>query len=409
MQSRNDPGLKPLYDETDGQNMKIEVIRDPHSIQHSYNNLVRSARQEILLFLPTTSAFVREEKIGIVQSLVDAADRGVQVRVLTPTDRKIGARIEAILRNKKNIEIRMARYRQSPHASAEARTKILVIDRKLYLMVELKDDSKETFLEAVRSGIQSNSRSTVMSYVTLFESLWHESELYEQLEAHDRVQKEFINIASHELRTPIQPILGMIELLEDRFTNEHESTISETELRLLVRNAKRLARLSEDILEVSRIDSNSLSLNVQKFDINEEARSVVADVKKLVEPGRQLEIEVETDRPVLVNADKIKIFEVISNLLTNAIKFTDKGRISLRVESIDGSALVQVQDSGKGIDPEIMPKLFTKFTTTSEQGTGLGLYISKNIVEAHGGKIWADKNNDGKGATFCFTLPVANA
>src|SRR5262245_51691028 len=103
--------------------MKIEVIRDPHSIQRSYNNLVRSARQEILLFLPTTSAFVREEKIGIVQSLADAADRGVQVRVLTPTDRKIGARIEAILRNRKNIEIRMARYRQSPHASAEARTK----------------------------------------------------------------------------------------------------------------------------------------------------------------------------------------------------------------------------------------------------------------------------------------------
>jgi two-component system sensor histidine kinase VicK len=403
--------LRSLSDEAGfEETTRIEVVRDPRLVQNSYDNLVRSAQREILLFLPTTSAFVREEKIGIIQSLVDAAGRGVNVKVLTPTDKKIGPRIEAMLRNRDNIEIRWLRQKPLPCAASETRTKILIIDRKLYLIVELGDDSKETFLDAVRSGIQSNSRSTVTSYVTLFESLWQESELYDQLEVHDRMQQEFINIASHELRTPIQPILGAIELLEDRFTEEYqECKITNEEFQLLVRNAKRLARLSSDILEVSKIDSNSLNLYIQKFDINEEARNVVIDARKIVEPSKRLEIEIKAGEPVFVSADKTKIFEVMSNLLTNAIKFTDEGKITMRVGKVDGSVQIQVKDGGRGIDAAVMPKLFTKFMTTSDQGMGLGLYISKNIVEAHGGRIWAENNKDERGANFNFTLPIASA
>jgi signal transduction histidine kinase len=391
------------------ENTQIEVIKDPYSIQNSYYNLVRAARREILLFLPTTSAFLREEKIGIIQSLIDAVARGVSVKVLTPADEKIGPRIEAMLQND-NIAIRQIRRRPSPHASTEARTKILVIDRKTYLIVELGDDSKETFVDAVRSAIRSNSSSTVMSYVTMFESLWQESDLYDQLEVHDRMQKEFINIASHELRTPIQPILGMIEMLDSRFASENEECkISKEELQLLVRNANRLARLSEDILEVSRIESNSLTLHIEKFDVNEKARNIVFDARKLIERGRRLDIEIKTGEPVFVEADKIKIFEVIMNLLTNAIKFTQEGTITVQIKRFDKYVQIEVKDTGKGIDPSILPKLFTKFTSTADQGTGLGLYISKNIVEAHAGRIWAENNRNGKGATFAFTLPVAKA
>lgn len=388
----------------------MEVIKDPYLIQNSYNNLVRSARREILLFLPTTSAFLREEKIGIIQSLIDAAARGVNVRVLTPADEKIEPKIEEVQHNhKNNIAIRRMRRKPSPHASAEARTKILVIDRKTYLVVELKDDSKETFLDAVRSAIRSSSSSTVMSYVTMFESLWQESDLYDQLEAHDRMQREFVNIASHELRTPIQPILGMIEMLDDRFANESECKISKEELQLLVRNANRLARLSEDILEVSRIESNSLNLHVEKFDINGKIRNVVFDARKLIEPGKRLDIEIKAGESIFVKADKIRIFEVLMNLLTNAIKFTQEGTITVQARRFDKYVQIEVKDTGNGIDPDIAPKLFTKFATTADQGTGLGLFISKNIVEAHGGRIWGENNRNEKGAIFAFTLPIANA
>jgi signal transduction histidine kinase len=202
----------------------------------------------------------------------------------------------------------------------------------------------------------------------------------------------------------------MIEMLDSRFAGENEECkISKEELQLLVRNAKRLARLSEDILEVSRIESNSLTLHIEKFDVNEKARNIVFDARKLIEPGRRLDIEIKTGEPVFVEADKIKIFEVIMNLLTNAIKFTEEGTITVQIKRFDKYVQIEVKDTGKGIDPSILPKLFTKFTSTADQGTGLGLYISKNIVEAHGGRIWAENNRNGKGATFAFTLPIANA
>ena len=110
-----------------------------------------------------------------------------------------------------------------------------------------------------------------------------------------------------------------------------------------------------------------------------------------------------------VNADKVRICEVISNLLGNAIKFTTKeaGRnITIKAEKKDSQAIVSIKDTGSGIDPEIKPKLFSKFVTNSPGGTGIGLFISKSIVEAHGGRIWAENNADGKGATFTFSLPL---
>lgn len=386
----------------------IEVIRDRNAIQRLYSSLVQSARSEIQLFLPTTSAFLREEKMGIVQSLLDAAKRGVKIRFLTVANETITLKMKAMLTNSSpNIEVRRIRHAATSGDPHEARTKILVIDQREYLIVELSDDSKETFVEAVRSAIHSTTRSTVRSYLTLFDNLWEQSDLYEKLEAHEKMQKEFINIAAHELRTPIQPILGLAEMLEEEFSSGAEvSTIKKEDLALLVRNARRLEYLAQSILEVSRIESNSFSLNKEKFDIREKIRNLIADVKILTAMSEHVKIEVAIPEPILVEADRTRIYEVISNLVRNAIKFTDEGTIIVTAQKQDDEVVIEVKDFGKGIDADIMPKLFSKFATKSNQGTGLGLFVSKKIVEAHGGRIWAENNRDGKGATFSFTLPL---
>src|SRR5215213_5056984 len=196
----------------------IDIIENPAEIQKRYQALVASATQQILLFLPTTTAYRREEKIGIFESLEEAVARGANIRILLSTDKEIEEKIQQKIKLKKGIEIRKIKT----SITTEARSKILIVDNRTYLMVELKDNSKETFVEAVGSAIISNSKSTVLSYVTMFDSLWRQAELYEKLEAHDKMQKEFINIAAHELRTPTQAILGYSELLQDD-SGEHSA------------------------------------------------------------------------------------------------------------------------------------------------------------------------------------------
>jgi two-component system sensor histidine kinase VicK len=392
-----------------GEASGIEVIQDAHDIQLLYNNLVRSAKHEILLFLPTTSAFLREEKIGIIQSLLNAALRGVTVKILTPSDEKIEPTMKSLFRRDGDIQLRRMRHKADSQGSHEARTKILIVDKKEYLIVELKDDSKETFVEAVRLAIYSSTESTVKSYLTLVESLWEQAELYDHLEAHEIMQREFINIAAHELRTPMQPIIALIEILQhDLEAGNNRLEITRDELGILARNALRLERLATDILEVSRIESNTLRLAKEVFDLNEKIRNVVRDFETSTR-GKGLRIKSQTGEPLIVEADKVRIFEVLSNLIRNAVRFTKEGSIVITAERNGESAQVEVKDTGSGIDPEIMPRLFTKFATKSEQGTGLGLYLSKKIVEAHGGSIWAKNNEGGRGAAFVFTIPIGSA
>ena len=250
--------------------MHIDVIHDPYSLQQIYDDLVESAHSEIKLVLPTTSAFLREEKIGIIQSLIDAANRGVQVSILTPTDNHIEPRIEKMLQKQNDLEVRQIRKSLNVTEDVEGpRSKILVVDNERYLVIELKDDSKATFVDAIRLGIYSNSRPTVLSYTMLFDSLWNQADLYEQLERHDRMQKEFINIAAHELRTPIQPILGTANLMESEFrSGKDKIEVTLPEVDILIRNANRLERLSSNILDVARIESNSLKLEKSSFNLS---------------------------------------------------------------------------------------------------------------------------------------------
>jgi two-component system sensor histidine kinase VicK len=275
-------------------------------------------------------------------------------------------------------------------------------------MMELRDDSKKTFHEAIGLSTYSNSKAGVLSYVSMFESLWKQAELYEELKRNEKMQKEFINTAAHELRTPVQPILGMAELIELSFEGGKARTeISKDDIELILRNAKRLERLSSDVLETARIESHSLRLNKERFSLKEVIFGLIRDAENQI-VDQLVTIQYNPKKDIVVYADKGRISEVISNILDNAIKFTHKGKITISadVNNNNTEVIVVIRDEGTGIDNEISSRLFTKFATKSEKGTGLGLYISKSIVEAHGGKIWAKNNIDDKGATFGFSLPL---
>ncbi len=220
----------------------------------------------------------------------------------------------------------------------------------------------------------------------------------EQLKDHDRMQREFINVAAHELRTPTQAIIGYSELFYLRPESREEA------IKAIARNADRLESLTRDILDVTRIEGHRLDLNKEKFDISEVIASAIDDTRRRVD-DTTIKFEYNP-RKIVLEADRMRISQVISNLLSNAIKFTKQGIIYISTDNKDGQVVVSVNDNGSGIDPEIMPKLFTKFTSKSQTGTGLGLFISKSIIEAHGGRIWAENNKDRKGATVAFRLPL---
>jgi signal transduction histidine kinase len=223
------------------------------------------------------------------------------------------------------------------------------------------------------------------------------------------MQKEFINIAAHELKTPIQPILSLTELLRSQIKDVKQQEI----LDITIRNAKRLQRLSNDILDVAKIEGRFLELNKEDFKLNDVIINAINDLTLSRDFLRKegVSLSYNPDRDFLVNADKGRISQVISNLLNNAIEFTVEGTILVSVEknkiSNDNEIInVSVKDSGQGIDQSILPRLFTKFASKSHKGTGLGLFISKGIIEAHGGKIWCENNPDGRGAKFSFTFPT---
>jgi signal transduction histidine kinase len=274
--------------------------------------------------------------------------------------------------------------------------------------------------------------------------------MIKRLAEYERMQRDFINIAAHELRTPIQPILGLSATIRQEILNlgkqlqmmqgeeavykePHKKASTSTiparsdstdrpslspssiyKIVLMVdvinRNARRLEKMTSNLLDLSRIENGKpLELIKEKFDLRKKIENTINDIYSTIPDNKDTQIRFESDAnkaSIMIEGDKERIFEVISNLLNNAIKFTKQGEVVIVLNEIDDQAIVSVRDTGSGIAPEIYPNLFTKFATKSEKGTGLGLFLSKNIVESHGGKIWAENNSDGKGATFAFSIPI---
>ena len=447
----------------------IETIRDPVEIQKVGNNLIASAKKEILIIFSTARAFYRQYKAGTVDLLKQAAmqNPSIRIRILTPANDLIKNKEqeqeqeeqyeEAVIHKFLAEKAPQQQQQQQSHfattvvdirhiePSMQTKVTVLIVDRKYSLTIELRDDSKDNSHESIGLATYSNSKPTVLSYASIFESLWMQSELYqqlkeahEQLKVHDKMQKEFINIAAHELRNPIQPILGLTDIVRRNEKDAKQKGL----LDIVVRNASRLKQLTQDVLDVTRIESNTLQLNKEEFDLRDLVIHTIEDYKQQVTVfDNKIKLVYHDDghkyyghgdkqsgkdgRKIVVSADKYRPNQVITNLLSNAIKFTNKGgTISIKIKNSDGNnntnngnsssnsnnnaITVSVKDTGSGIDSEILPRLFTKFSTKSDNGTGigLGLFISKNIVEAHGGRIWAENNLDGKGATFAFSVPA---
>ena len=384
----------------------IETIRDPIEVQLIGLELIKFATHEILVIFSTANAFHRQERAGAMELFKEAtAERHVKIRILTPMDDIIKEKEQKFKEQKHQIDIRNIDY------PLQTKVTTLLVDRKFLLTVELKDDTKETSYEAIGLATYSNSKPTVLSYLSIFDTLWNQvdlygelRDLYEQLKAHDKMQKEFINIAAHELRTPIQPILGLAEvLISKKGSIEQYNELIDA----IIRNARRLQRLTEDILDVTRIESNSLTLNKQQFNLKDIITNTINDiiVKKDFK-SKNIKLLYEP-KDIFVEADRSRLTQVISNLLSNSVKFTIKGTIKVTTKiKDDHNVILSIKDTGSGINSEILPRLFSKFATKSDIGTGLGLFIAKNIVEAHGGKILAENNPEGKGATFAIVLPV---
>jgi signal transduction histidine kinase len=425
-----------------------EIIQIPSRIKELFIDLVKSAKEEVLLLLPTTNAFLREERIGVIQLLKEAAsiERTVRVRIITPTNSIIEKIIQDVMVDQPNNFLDIQHIETTYETNVNT-VSIVVVDRKASLVIEKVDDSKDDFVDAIGSATYSTSKPTVLSYISIFENLANQVKLYEQLikaheqlKAHDKMQKEFINIASHEMKTPTQAILGYSALIQ-RHPEKRDEILNG-----ISRNAARLQKLTNDILDVTRIESQTLSLNKEVINLNDLILGLIEDCRSQIqtEYGNNVQIlyngpKSNTDDLFLIEADRGRISQAISNLLSNAIKFSsakegsdgDSGIVSITIRKeaggeeeeeknnasnqerakevkTEGQVMVSISDNGEGIHPDILPRLFTKFATKSETGgTGLGLFISKSIIESHGGRLWAENNKDGKGAIFSFTLPVS--
>jgi signal transduction histidine kinase len=444
-----------------------KVIENAVKTKQYFIDLVRNAKQEILILFPSLNAVKREVIMGIIDLLKKRSAENIRIKILSPVNENIQEilfpkDVEGKYNVTENITSREIRKQENLIST------IVIVDRKYVLATELKDDSKELFEEAIGVSTYSTSKPTILSYISIFESLWDQTEMSdglrtanEKLVQSEQLEREFINTAAHELRTPTQAVMGYTELGAEIIDNILKTAeLSEDErlkrnviqlhkhFDVIFRNSQRLDELISNLLDVARIESNrinSLQLRKEKLDlIKEISNSIKTELDQKIK-NKNIKINFINEcinEQCWIYADKSRFNQIINNLLGNAIKFTNQnGTIDIMIkenasnlselgvgnkktivermkddseekikEGNEGrkQILVGISDTGKGISPDIIPKLFEKFITGSSTGTGLGLYITRNLVEAHGGRIWAFNNNSGVGSTFEFTLPKAD-
>lgn len=447
------------------------VIEQPIEAKKIFLTLLKNAQKEIMILFPSYNAIKREVVMGVMDALKQKSVESIRIRILSPVDEKIKA---LLFGNDNTANLDLVKQNISCRQILKQDyliSTIVIVDRKYVLATELRDDSKELFEKAIGLVTYSISKPTVLSYISIFESLWDQTELTGNLKVEndrlvhsEQIEREFINTAAHELRTPTQAIMGYAELGEEVINDLLNITkvTTDDELRRIVnhlkvhfdalsRNSIRLDNLINNLLDVARIDSNrmnSLFIQPEKVDVIKEINYSIRNELNQKIKDKNIEVIFLKDtlnEQCLVYADKLRLGQIINNLIGNAIKFTNRnGKIEIKVEGkvsiskknenqigekIDDDLkpkvnkielkigndkleleeiFISISDNGKGISPEILPNLFEKFVTGSDTGTGLGLYITRNLVEAHGGKIWAYNNNDGVGSTFVFSLPKAD-
>lgn len=429
-----------------------QIIEDSDASRKLLLQLIENAKDEILIIYPTSKAVDLQKKIGTLDIILKKSQQGLKIRIISPKNMNLNKLIlpphfESGPLISEYIIIREILEQQ------DFKPTIVMVDRKHVLILELKDDVSTNFEEATGLTTYSISSPTVLSYISIFDSFWEQTEMSirlglanEKLIQNEEMEREFINTAAHELRTPTQAIMGYTELDEEllddilkttELSRDEELKRNIFQLRkhfdAVSRNASRLDQLISNLLDVARIESNrinSLQLHKEKLDlvkeINECLKTQLDQKLKTKNVKVNFINHILDDQQCWVKADNARLNQILSNLIENAIKFSPQnGIIDIIIKendqdrklenaiesdkskgnSVKSEVLVGISDRGRGISPKVMPKLFEKFVTGSDTGTGLGLFITKNLVEAHGGKIWAFNNKDGIGSTFVFSLP----
>jgi two-component system, OmpR family, sensor histidine kinase VicK len=383
----------------------LEVIQDAQKARDIYVDLARSIDNEGLLLFANSMAMVRADRLGIVDYLIRASNKEASIKIICPI-------------TEENIQIIKKISEKAPCIrilnGGDSQSGLFIVNNAEFIRFEIKEVLAEDFTEAVGFIIYSNTKVSVYSSRSFFELLWNERLQYEKLKEADEMKSEVINLLAHELRTPIQPILSMIDIIRSDMKDSNHKELLDT----ILRNAKRLQRLTDNILDVSKIERGSLDLRQECFNLKDVITNNLDDtivLRKNLSNNINERTSVRVyyqPQDSFVEGDKDRISQVVYNLLNNAFKFSKDGsNITVNSKVEDSKIVVSVKDTGQGIDPKILPKLFSKFEAKSFSGSGLGLYICKNIIEAHGGKMWAQNNNiiNGEsGATFYFSLPVLN-
>ena len=448
------------------------ILNEYKKAEEKEFNMIREAKQEIQIIYSTASAFHLQEKAGTLELLKQTSNQkeNLKINMLVPIDSSVKKSLSlALLTGTTNNNIQI----QDIEPSIDIKIKSLVTDKKECLIMEIKniEEEEKTITPLIGFSIYSNSIPTVLSYCSIFEMVRNQSILAQELKHEGEVKDDFINTAAHELRTPTQAITGYTEMNDELFDvilKDRKKMTDDELARIIVklyehhesisRNASRLNILTNNLLDVAKFESNNsgdIILQKEKVDLVKEIDDLIEGQfnHKVREKGIKVNfINNSMGEQCWVYSDRLRLNQILVNLIDNAVKFTKKDdsinimiknsddfELNLnetgldetnrvfrdsrsksddfiqkernsekegeKIEREEGLVYVGISDTGKGISPKILPKLFEKFTTDSEFGTGLGLFIAKKLVEAHGGRIWAFNNNDGIGSTFVFSLP----
>jgi two-component system sensor histidine kinase VicK len=459
----------------------IEIIRDKRYAESLFVEDINLAHSEILIAVNSIRFLIHLDQTGsLMDNIRHAHSRGVAIIILYQENKAKENREKSNKIREEQLFLKDIRtYAEIKSISGISGTILITDNSKLLTISHEEKDDKETerFGNSV-IAVHSNNETITRNFGSLLEALWVEKELLrsiiavkdelknsnqrlikanKQLETNEKMKEEFMNITAHELRTPLQAITGYIEMaLYNKGYKEFDSNNGKY-LQIIDRNSDRLQNLIEQILDVAKIEANRLTMEKVTVEINEEIENLVDEYSIKLQPHIKISVVESETKPLFVNVDKLRIYQVITNLINNALKSIEmdnlgkhagkEGTITISVKlhsstSFDGCVkgkldngrgntitdltsrykmskttnntpsqfvIISVKDTGKGISKEILSKLFSKFSSFSEKGTGLGLYVSKKIVEAHGGKIWAqdnmDYNSKENGATFSFSLP----